>query len=498
MDPARRPTLELLSQSLLERLLAEALEVLTRIGVVVESEAVLELLADSGAGIDRPSRKAFIPEPLVWRCLRSAPASFEIYDRQGGRALHIGDLEVNFDPGSAALHILDAETGEARPPVTADLVSLARLTDALNHLQAQSTAMVPSDVPPEIGDRYRLAIALLNSTKPVVTGTFSAQGFPIMKEMLAAVAGGENQLRRQPRAIFDVCSTQPLTWSRLTSECLVSCARSGIPAELISAPLLGATGPVTLTGALVQHTAENLSGAVIHQLAAAGSPLVYGGSAAVFDMRYGTIALGAVESALVACACAQIGRFLRLPTHGYLGLSDSKTLDVQCGLESGIGATLAALGGINVVSGAGMLEFENCQSLEKLVIDDEICGMTRRLTAGIEMRSEPMAEDLYAEAAGGDHFLTSPVTLRFMRRELTFPGRVINRETREAWKGNGAKDSVQAARERVRELLAGHRPEPVPESLKRHLIEIMESDARSHGMSRLPMRQSGSEGDELF
>jgi len=487
MDFAHRPTLELLSQPLLERIVAEALEVLSKVGVLIDNDKVLEMLGDAGAQIDRPARRALIPDLLVWRCVRSAPSNVAIFDRQGKSALQLGGLNVHFDPGSAALRVLDSQTQEARPPVTADLVSLARLTDALPHIQAQSTALVPSDVPAGIADRYRLLIVLLNSTKPVITGTFVADGFSLMKQMLVATAGGEANLRKYPRAVFDTCATQPLKWSSLTSQCLVDCARAGIPAELISAPLLGATAPVTLTGALVQHTAENLSGVVIHQLAAQGSPVIYGGSPAVFDMRQGTIALGAIESAMVACAYAQIGRFMHFPTHGYLGLSDSKVLDVQCGLESGIGATLAALSGINVVSGAGMLEFENCQSLEKLVIDNEICGMARRLVAGIEKREEIMGEDLYADLAGGDYFLTSPVTLRWLRQEVMFPGSVISRETPEVWQKNGRKSALQRARERVQELLSRHRPEPLPDELERHLVEIMEADAKCKGMAHLPL-----------
>ena len=79
-------------------------------------------------------------------------------------------LNVHFDPGSAALKILDHRTGEARAPRTADLVDFARVTDALPHFAAQSTGIVPADVPPRIADRYRLFIALLSSKKPVVTG----------------------------------------------------------------------------------------------------------------------------------------------------------------------------------------------------------------------------------------------------------------------------------------------------------------------------------------
>jgi trimethylamine--corrinoid protein Co-methyltransferase len=267
---------------------------------------------------------------------------------------------------------------------------------------------------------------------------------------------------------------------------LLECARSGLPAELISMPLFGATAPATLAGALVQHTAENLSGVVIHQLAGPGSPIIYGGSPAVFDMRHGTTAMGAMETAMVIAAYAQIGRFLALPTHGYLGQSDAKLVDAQAGLESSLGAITAALAGVNVVSGAGMLEFESCQSLEKLVIDDEICGMALRLIRGIEARGEPLAEDLLGDLAQGDHFLTSPTTLRWLREEIVFPSAVIDRQSRERWQAGGGSSAAGRAHKRVRDLLARHQPQPLAGDVRRQLVEIMTADAKRHGMDRLP------------
>ncbi len=133
-----------------------------------------------------------------------------------------------------------------------------------------------------------------------------------------------------------------------------------------------------------------------------------------------------------------------------------------------------------------MLEFENCQSLEKLVIDDEICGMALRLIAGIERREEVMGGDLLAELSGADRFLTSPATLRWMRAELTFPASPINRQSPELWEKNGRRTAFHNARERVRELLAGHRPKALPEDRKAHLSEIIRADAGRHGAARLP------------
>jgi trimethylamine--corrinoid protein Co-methyltransferase len=483
----RRPTVEVLGRRLLERMVAEALDVLWKVGVVVESAEALALLGGRGARVDKSAQRAFIPEELVWRCVRSAPSALNLFSRRGEVALRLEGLNVHFAPGSTAIQVLDAETGRARSPVTSDVVSFARLADALGHIHAQSTALVPFDVPEAIADRYRLFLVLLNSAKPIVTGTFTGDGFSVMKEMLVAVAGSEARLRERPMALFDACPSPPLKWSRLSAQSLLDCARSGIPAELISVPVLGAAAPVTLAGALVEHTAENLSGVVICQLAAEGSPVLYGAAPAVFDMRHGTAATAAVEAALVVAACAQIGRFLGLPTHGYLGVSDAKRVDAQAGLESGIGAVMAALAGVNVVSGAGMLEFERCQSLEKLVIDDETCGMAARLIEGVRPRGEPLAEDLFGDLSKGDRFLTSPLTLRWLREEISLPSAVVDRRPREAWRESGGGDAVRRARQRVEDLLARHRPEPLPDDVRENLADIMSRDARGHGMDRLPI-----------
>jgi len=481
----RRPALEILDRPMIERIVSEAMDVLSKVGVYVENAEALALLGDAGAEIDQAAQRALIGEELVERALRSAPRAVHVFSQKGEIALRLEAMNVYFNPGSAAIKILDPQTGRARAPVTSDLVDLARLTDALPHIQAQATALVPSDVPKSIADRYRLLVILLESAKPIVTGTFAVEGFAVMHEMLAAVAGGPEQLRQRPTAIFDACPSPPLKWSNLTTQSLLDCARSGLPAELISMPLLGATAPVTLAGALVQHTAESLSGVVIHQLAGPCSPIIYGGSPAAFDMRYGTTAMGAAETALLICAYAQIGRFLGLPTHGYLGLSDSKLVDAQAGLESALGIVMAALCGVNVVSGPGMLEFESCQSLEKLVIDDEICGMAERLLRGIVPRGPLLAEDLYGDLRAGDHFLTSPSTLQWLRQEITHPGTVIDRQQREVWQRTGASAAGRAA-DRVREILGRPREPVLSDQQRRDLLEVAARDARLHGLDPLP------------
>ncbi len=481
-----RPSLKLLTDQAVDQIVGEAMALLMDPGVRVHNDEALGLLADAGADVDRQSRIARVPERIVRAALETAPKAFTLYDLDGQPAVHYGGDRVHFDPGSAALTILDSETSRQRPPRTADFVELVKLVEMLPQLDAQSTSMVCADVPVEIGDLYRLYLALNYMRKPIITGAFRTDTWRVMKDMLVAASGGDAALRARPIAVFDVCPSPPLLWSDLTCQNMIDAARAGVPAELVSMPLAGATSPVTLAGAVVQHAAECLSGIVIGQLAAAGSAIVWGGSPAAFDMREGTTPMGDVGTWMIDCAYTQVGKSLGMPTHAYLGMTDSKLVDVQCGLESAGGTILAALSGVNMVSGAGMMDFESCQSLEKLVVDAEIIGMAKRLIAGIELRDQPIALDLIRKMGHTADYLADPHTLKWFRKELHFPSGVIDRASLEGWEQRGSKSALDRARDRVRRLIADYERPARSRELRAELRAITTATARRFGMQELP------------
>jgi trimethylamine--corrinoid protein Co-methyltransferase len=251
-------------------------------------------------------------------------------------------------------------------------------------------------------------------------------------------------------------------------------------------PLSGFMAPVTLVGTLVQHTAETLSGIVISQLTKPGSPVLYGGSPAIFDVRYETTPMGAIETQMIDCAFNEIGKHLNMPTQAYISLSDAKQLDSQAGLETSMGALLAALSGINSVSGPGMLDFESCQSLEKLVLDNEICGMVFRLIEGIEPKDDFPSLPLFEELLRERHLLISDHTRKHLRNELHFPGKVINRATRKRWQDEGSKTLIDRAHDEVRALLKRYTISRLAEDRKKELIKIMENVTHHHRLEKLP------------
>ncbi len=480
-----RPKIELLNKDFIKKIVEEAFFVLEKQGIFVENPEAIDLFKSSGMKVDDSTKRVYITSNLVESSLSSAPGLIKLYDRTGDKEYIIGNDDIHFNPGSAAVHILDHSTNKERRAVTKDLIKFTRLTEYLKHIHLQSTGLISSDIPEIISDSYRLYISLLFSTKPVVTGTFRIEGFKPMSEMLIVVRGSKEKLKQKPLAIFDACPSPPLKWSNLTTQSLIDCSRAGIPSELISMGMTGATSPITIAGTLVQHVAENLCGLVICQMAQKGAPVIFGGSPSSFDMRKGTTPMGAIETMMIDSAYSQIGKFLGLPTHAYMGLSDSKVNDSQAGLESGIGAVLAALSGINVISGPGMLDFESCQSLEKLLIDNECCGMAYRLVEGISQRDEPIAKDLFEGFSLGMQFLSTPHTLKWYKKEHIFPS-IIDRDTYDYWVSLGKKSISDRASGEVDKLLSENKPDTLDQSLQKEMRQIMLQDARANGADKLP------------
>jgi trimethylamine---corrinoid protein Co-methyltransferase len=481
-----RPTLRFLDPALLDRILAEGREVLCKLGMEIHNDAALALLGDHGAVIDRDRGRARFTEALIDRALAAAPSEVRLYDTLGNETHHLAGDRVYFTPGSAAIHVLDHASGLMRRPDTRDYVDHVKLVEGLPHIAAQSTAFVPADVPAGIQDSYRLYLSLLHGEKPVVTGAFTIASFEVMKDLQVVVRGSDAQLAAKPLTIFSVCPTAPLKWSDVTSQNLIDCARHGIPVEYISMPLAGFMAPVTIVGSLVQHTAETLSGLVLSQLVRPGAPVIYGGSPASFDVRYETTPMGAIETQMLDCAYCEIGKALGLPTQAYIGLSDAKLLDAQAGLETSMGATLAALCGINSVSGPGMLDFESCQSLEKLVVDNEIAGMTLRMVQGITPRDDFPALPIFEEMLRDGHLLIAKHTRRHLRAEHYIPGPVIDRANRSRWMEEGGLTLGERAHREVVRLIDLHRPSQLPETQKRELTKRMQAEAQRHGLTALP------------
>ena len=472
---ALRPVITLLNQHTVTDIVMQAWEILEKTGVQIEHRETFQMLADSGLPVIRNQRVGF-PRHRCESSLATVPVAFYLFERDLETRIPIGGDAVHYDPGSAAVYWLDPGADDHRRATAADCRLLAQITEKLDGYHIQSTGVVPSDVLEDFADCLRLIYPLVFCRKPVITGTFRKSSFKIMHRMLSVIAGSAELLRTHPLAVFDCCPSPPLKWSDLTGAALLDCARAGIPVEMVSMPLAGATAPVTLIGSVIQHTAESLSGAVIHQMAAPGAPIVWGGSPAAFDMRHGTPPMGAMETMMIDMAYSQVGKHLGFPTHAYMACSDAKLPDYQAGMESGIGAVLAALAGINIVSGPGFLNYENTHSPEKVIQDQDACAMAYRLIQGMTVHTDPDVPALLHRLADTGEFLSDPSTRKLHRRELAPAGKTVFRGTMDQWRNQGRPQSRDLARAALQALAERESPRLDPGKTQ-VLVEILLQEA---------------------
>jgi trimethylamine--corrinoid protein Co-methyltransferase len=173
-------------------------------------------------------------------------------------------------------------------------------------------------------------------------------------------------------------------------------------------------------------------------------------------MRAASAPMAAIEAQRLNVGYVAIAKSLGLPTQAYMALSDGKFLDAQAGAETMTSAMLAALAGVNSVSGPGMLDFVLTFSLPKLLFDNEVCGQCLNFVREVRVLEDLPARSLVEEVRQNDHLITSPHTLKYWPQELYLTDPVIDRENRETWLKQGSKDLQARAVEQVEKRLASY------------------------------------------
>lgn len=469
-----RPALKTLSDELTRKILDEAMRLMAETGMEIRGAQLKARLLEHGLETDASGKRVLFPADVVARAIETAPSSFTLFDRDGNPYTEIGANNVHYVPGSSGLKILDHRSGETRLANSTDFIEYARLCDGLEHIAYLATAFSTNeDIESQVSDAWRLYMTLTTSKKPVVSGAFSEHGVPRMVDMMQLFRADRADLVTKPMAIFTITATGNFRYGEDSCQNLLDCVDAGIPVEIVPVTLMGLIAPVTLVGALVFHCVDVLTGITMAQIVRPGAPVLFGGAPATFHMKAASSPMAAIEAQRLNVAYVEIAKSLGLPTQAYMALSDSKFLDAQAGGETFASALLAAIAGVNSVSGPGMLDFVLTFSLPKLVLDNEICGQSLHFVRGIEILDDLPAGRLVADLMSENHLITSQHTLRHWPKQLHLTDPVIDRENRESWQNAGSRDLVQRATDEVERRLAAYQPietDPAADRAMRDMI----------------------------
>jgi len=294
-----------------------------------------------------------------------------------------------------------------------------------------------------------------------------------MTRMLEMFREDHADLIARPMSIFTITATGNFRYGEDSCQNLLDCVDAGIPVEIVPVTLMGLIAPVTLVGALVFHCVDVLTGITMAQIVRPGTPVLFGGAPATFHMKAASSPMAAIEAQHLNVAYVAISKYLELPSQAYMALSDGKLLDAQAGGESFSSALLAALAGVNSVSGPGMLDFVLTFSLPKLVFDNEICGQSLHFIRPIEILDDLPATDVVADLRRDDHLITSKHTLKHWPNELYLTGPVFDRTNREDWQKSGSKELTQRAAEEVERRLAAYQPIETDDAIDTAMRELI-------------------------
>jgi len=452
--------LRVLSDDQIWEIKRSALDVMQNVGFKVLHEGARKMLKQAGATVI--DERVKVPEHIVRACLRTAPKGWTVFDRDGNRAMEVEGRKSYYGTSTASPNTKDALTGEIHPTRVADIATGAKVADALENIDWVMPMGSSQDVPALAADVHEFEAVVTNTTKPIVFIGYSPRGTELVFEMAAEVAGGIDKLRQRPFLIFYPEPISPLVFPADVIDRLFVCADLSMPQ--IQGPTIqpGATGPVTLAGAVVQGTAEALMCLVLAQLRKAGCPCSLGCNFGIFDMTTGLLSMAAPEMSLALAAQAEVAQSFGLPTWGLAGATDAKLVDAQAGAESAFSILAQGLSGLNLIHDVGYMDNGMACSTAQLILGDENIAMAKRFIRGIEVNKETLARELIEKVGPGGHFLEEGHTYDHFKSELWKP-HLMMRKGFDEWKSLGSKDMAARIQEKLNDIVEHHKVSPLPD-----------------------------------
>ena len=463
---------ECLTKDQIRRIHETSLAVLERVGFVLPHDEALGRFADVGADVDRKSQRVRVSPTLVASLLDKAGRQFTIYGRDLSRTAEFGVGKRNYNSIAGEAFWVENLGGERRYASLDDVVTAARFADALDGINIVGAMADPQEIPVEYRCVEVMATVAKNTTKPITFWLHDRASAKYVVDVVVAMRGGVEEATRYPLCYPLLEPISPLRFPFDGVDLLFETARINMPVMIGPMAQTGMSAPATLAGTMVQENAEILAGVCVTQLVRPGMPVCYGGICHAFDMGVAQLIFGGPEQAIFGAAMTQMGKHYGLPVYINVGLTDSKRVDAQAGLETGVTLTLGAAAGADVFGHMGICGMDQGSSLDMLTLQNEVICYVESALREIDFSDDALGLAEIETAGPGGTFIDTGHTAAHFRRELWFP-KLLDRQHYQAWLDGGAASTEDRCRERKQDILRTHTPDPVPAELERALDEIV-------------------------
>lgn len=456
----------------IERVHEASLTILQRIGVVVPHKEILTRFADKGAKVDHKAQRVKIPPDLIMTLLKKAGKQYTLYGRDLSKTAVFGHGKRNYNSIAGEALWIDNPGGDRRYACLEDVATAARFADALDCINIAGAMADPHELPIQWRSVRVLAEMIKNTTKPVTFWFHDRHSAKLVVELLIALRGDEKKAIQYPLTYPFLEPISPLRFPFNGIDLLFETARISLPVSIGPMAQMGMSAPATIAGTLIQENAEILAGVCITQLIKEGMPVCYGGICHAFDMATTQMIFAGPEQAIFGVAMTQIGKYYGLPVYINVGLTDSKCLDAQAGLEAGITLAMGAAAGADIFGHMGICGVDQATSLDILVMQNEIISYVESMMREIDFTDDALGLSEMERIGPGGTFIDSLHTAKHFRKELWFP-RLLDHNYYQAWLENDAINIQERCQRRKEEILQTHKVQPISQEIKQILDEIV-------------------------
>lgn len=445
--------LDVLSVEQMQVVHEKACELLAKKGVVFESDAAIEVFKKHGYKVS--DHIVYFDKKEIERCVDLAPSRFKLEAPNHAHDVVVGDDRILIHPNGGEVFVRDYD-GTRRQATRKDFAELQMLYQALPNIDIGGYEPVSLN---DVDKRMRGIVGMYESFKHCDKPLLSPMSLETIQKKEEVIRlynigfGSDDYTDDHYVTWHIVCPNSPLFYSQFACDGIQVYAEANQPVVIVSAPMSGITSPVYPLATVILSLAEELAGLVFAELIRPGVPVVVSASLTYGYMRSASWECAHPDTILMLAASTQMQReFYHLPSRAQTGVTSSKCIDYQAGMETMQSFLYTALAGCDVTSQtAGALSNLMTSSLEKTVLDDELIARVRLLVGGMTFSEEHMGIDQILEEDFGANFLAREETLDYCL-EAWEPS-VSDWTNSDEWEAGGQRDSVERAHDIVVKLL---------------------------------------------
>lgn len=452
-----QPTLSVLNEEQKHRIHNDALSILSRVGIRVESQQARTIFKKNIGLKIKEDHIVKIPSEIVEAALKTAPSSLDIYNREGEKCIHFPG-EARFGLGVTTLYYQDPQTDELCPFNRKHVETCVRLGQKLANFDFIATPGIIQDVPPDTADIFTALEMVANTTKPLVILVSKTEALPEVLDLMEHLQG---DLATKPFILPLMTPITPLLIDAGTSDRMFESIRRGLPFVYVNYGMAGANTPITPYGSLTLLIAEILSGITLSQLTQEGAKIIAGCLNAFMNMQsmlnfYDPI------SYLLNIACSEMMDFYGIPHYGNSGNAVGWGSDIIATGHQWMNHVLACMGKAGMAVFVGTVLGSKAFSPKLVVYADEVIAQARRLSKGFEVDDYNNLMHEIAAAGPAGNFLSSDLTLKHFK-EAYFQSAIFPAFTMEDWNSDGCPTAEKYLSRYTRDMIA--ELEPNDESL---------------------------------